>query len=59
MGKNCSERQFCSERLPGPWDGSPPSDSSVLGLHGTHVGKQAMHDTIFPPTKIQSGKELG
>lgn len=61
MGRNCSVREFCFERLPGPWDGSPLSAPSVLGLHGTHVGRQAreeMHDSIFSPTRIQSSKEF-
>jgi len=62
MGKNCSVRRCCSERLPGPWAGSPLSDPSVLGLRGTHVGQQAreeMCDTVFPPTRIQISEESG
>lgn len=47
MGKNCSVRQFCSERLPGPWAGSPPSNPSVLGLHSTHVGEWAMVEMLY------------
>lgn len=60
MGKNCSVRQFCFERLPGPWAGSPPSDSFLLGLYGTHVRRwtrEEMYDTIVHSTRIQSSED--